>query len=86
MYIFQRVVHFCGKISKIYFTNEALDYFCSKVCKTESNKSKSLLYKSSNVFSIFLFSIVSKVFVCMFQYKSLCIYTYVCYIFVYNQK
>ena len=32
------------KIPKKYFTNEALDYFCSKVCKIELDKSMSLSY------------------------------------------
>ena len=31
-------------IPKKYFTNEALDYFCSKVCKIEQDKSMSLSY------------------------------------------
>ena len=30
-------------IPKKYFTNEALDYFCSKVCKIEQDKSYILL-------------------------------------------
>ena len=34
----------CRKIPKKYFTNEALDYFCSKVCHIESDKSMSLSY------------------------------------------
>ena len=34
----------CRKIPKKYFTNEALDYFCSKVCQIESDKSMSLSY------------------------------------------
>ena len=34
----------CIKIPKKYFTNEALDYICSKVCQIMSDKSISLSY------------------------------------------
>ena len=34
----------CRKIPKKYFTDEALDYFCSKVCQIDSDKSMSLSY------------------------------------------
>ena len=40
-------------IPKKYFTNEALDYFSSKVCKTEQDKSMSLSYYIFKYFSIF---------------------------------
>ena len=40
-------------IPKKYFTNEALDYFCSKVCKIEQDKSMSLSYYIFKYFSIF---------------------------------
>ena len=42
-------------IPKKYFTNEALDYFCSKVCKIEQDKSMSLSYYIFKYFSIFLY-------------------------------
>ena len=42
-------------IPKKYFTNEALDYFCSKVCKIEQDKSMSLFILNLQIFSIFLF-------------------------------
>ena len=32
----------CRKYPKKYFTTEVLDYFCSKVCQIESDKSMSL--------------------------------------------
>ena len=65
----------CRKIPKKYFTNEALDYFCSKVCKIESDKSISLSYYIFKYFSIFCCLYAS---ICMFLYKSLSIYVCIC--------
>ena len=52
------------------FKNEALDYFCSKVCKIESDKEMSLSYSIFKYISIFFCLYVS---VYMFLYKNLSI-------------
>ena len=63
------IISCCRKIPKI-FTNEALDYFCSKVCKIEADKEISLSYSIFKYISIFCCLYVS---VCMFLYKSISI-------------
>ena len=43
------------KFLKKYFTNEALDYFCSKVCKIESDKAVSLSYSVPFILNLQIF-------------------------------
>ena len=57
----------CKKNPKKYFKIDSLDYFCSKICKVNSNKSMSLSYQCH-------FSCIISVFVCMY----VCMYMYVC--------
>ena len=60
------------KIPKKYYTNEALDFVCSKLCKLESDKSL------SNILPFNLY-----ICFCMFPYKPMCVCISVYFFFVF---